>query len=76
MKTNVFSTLEEVYDCYGEENIVPVTNIKQIIFYTSKFNVQPKWVTESNKNEGHIVCYFHKGETAKPYRMWMENRPN
>ena len=71
----IFSSLNEVYECYGENNIIPVTNLQQIIFYTSKFNIQPKWITESERNQGHIVCYFHKGETKKPYELWIKNRP-
>ena len=70
----IFSSLQEVYDCYGEENIIPITNLAQIIYYTSKFRVQPKWVDESDRNKGHIVCYFHKGETVKPYEAWMKNK--
>lgn len=63
-----------MYECYGEENIIPITNIAQIIYYTSKYKIQPKWIEESIKNKGHIVCYFHKGETSKPYEEWMNNR--
>ena len=70
----IFSNLQEVYECYGKDNIIPITNLAQIIFYTSKFQVQPKWVTESERNKGHIVCYFHKGETIKPYEAWMKNK--
>lgn len=70
----IFSDLQDVYDCYGEENIIPITNLRQIIFYTSRFKVQPKWVDQSDRNEGHIVCYFHKGETIKPYEEWMKNK--
>lgn len=74
MKIKIFSELQEVYDCYGEENIVPITNLAQIIYYTSKWRVQPKYVCESDRNQGRIVCYFHKGETKKPYEEWMNNR--
>lgn len=70
----IFKSLEDVYDCYGKSNIVPITNIKQIIFYTSKYRIQPKWITQSDRNEGHLVCYFHKGETKDAYEVWMKNR--
>ena len=70
----IFSSLQEVYDCYGEENIIPITNLKQIIFYTSKFSVQPKWIDKSKYNEDRIVCYFHKGETIKAYSEWMTRK--
>ena len=71
----IFTNLQDVYDCYGEENIIPITNIAQIIFYASKYRCQPKWVDESEKNKGHIVCYYHKGETKIPYETWMKNKP-
>jgi hypothetical protein len=71
----IFENLKEVFECYGEENIIPVTNIAQIIFYTSKYKLQPKWIDESSENKGRIVCYFHKGETKKAYGEWFRNRP-
>lgn len=72
----IFNSIEEVYECYGKDNIVPITNLRQVIFYTSKkYSVQPKWIEESTKTEGHMCFYFHKGETAKCYTAWMENRP-
>lgn len=72
----IFNSLQDVYDCYGEENIIPITNLKQIIFYTSVFHIQPKWTEESTKNKGKLVCYFHKGETCKPYEEWMKQKPS
>ena len=72
----IFNSLDEVYECYGKENIVPITQLPQIIFYTSKWRVQPKRIEESEKNHGHLCCFFHKGETKKCYEEWMRNRPN
>ena len=60
----IFSSLEEVYECYGKDNIIPITQLSQIIYYTSKWHVQPKWTQESEHNPGHICCFFHKGETS------------
>lgn len=74
-KINVFENLNEVYECYGEENVIPVTNIKQIIYYTSVFHLQPEYIDESVRNKGQICCYFHKGKSKKPYMEWMKNRP-
>lgn len=71
----IFENLQEVYECYDKENIIAVTNIAQIIFYTSKYKLQPKWIDESLENKGRIVCYFHKGETKKAYFEWTKNRP-
>lgn len=70
----IFNSLEDVYECYGEENIVPITQLPQIIYYTSKWHIQPKWTQESDKHPGHLCCFFHKGETKKCYNAWMNNR--
>ena len=72
--SKLFSSIDEVYKCYGKENIIPITQMPQIIFYTSK-HIQPKWIQESSKNPGRLCCFFHKGETKKCYEEWTKNRP-
>lgn len=69
-------TKQDVLDCYGENNLVPIDLIKQIIFYTSK-GVQPVFTCESEKEgrEGQLVCWFLKSETQWVYQKWKENRP-
>ncbi len=69
-------TKQDVFDCYGENNLVPIDLIKQIIFYTSK-GVQPVFTCESEKKgrEGQLVCWFLKSETQWIYQKWKENRP-
>lgn len=69
-----FYTLEEAKEVYGESNLVPISQIKQIIFYT-KFGCQPKFIWESEKEEGRIVAWFHRKETQLVYERWMSNRP-
>lgn len=56
----IFNSLDEVYECYGKENIVPITQLPQIIFYTSKWRVQPKWIEESEKIMDIYVVSFIK----------------
>ncbi len=69
-------TIQDVFCCYGEENLVCLDLLKQIIFYTSK-GVQPIFVCESEKEErkGQLVCWFLKSETQWVYQKWKENRP-
>ena len=69
-------TIQEVFECYGKENLVPIDLLKQIIFYTSK-GVQPVFTCESEKAErkDQIVCWFLKSETQWVYQKWKENRP-
>lgn len=71
----LFSSLKEVAECYGMENLVPVTNLQQILFYVRRFGLQPKWIDESTENKGHIVCYYLKQETCLAYKKWKDNRP-
>ena len=69
-------TKKDVMDCYGEENLVPIDHIKQIIFYTSR-GVQPVFTCESEKKgqKGRLVCWFLKSEIRWVYEKWRENRP-
>jgi len=66
--------LDEAKKCYGEDNLVPITNIKQIIFY-AKHGCQPKFIWESEKEENKIVAWFFKPETEYIYKRWIANRP-
>ena len=69
-------TKQDVMDCYGEKNLVPIDLIKQIIFYTSR-GVQPVFTCESEKEDkkGRLVCWFLKSETQWIHKKWKENRP-
>lgn len=69
-----FYSLEEAKEVYGESNLVPISQLKQIIFYT-KYGCQPKFIWESEKEEGRIVAWFHRKETQLVYERWMTNRP-
>lgn len=70
------TALQDVFDCYGRENLVPIDLLKQVIFYTAR-GVQPVFTCESEKEDrkGQIVCWFLKSETQWVYRKWKENRP-
>lgn len=69
-----FETLDEVFDCYGRENIVAIDNIKQIIFYTAH-GCQPKFIYENEVKPGKISAWFLKNETSFVYQKWLANRP-
>lgn len=70
-------TIQDVFDCYGKENLICLDLLKQIIFYTSK-GIQPVFVCESEKEsrKGQLVCWFLKSETQWAYQKWKENRPS
>lgn len=71
-----FKTLEEAKDCYGEDNLVPIDLIKQIIFYTQR-GIQPVYICESERDDrkGKLVAWFLNSETQWVYKKWLENRP-
>ena len=67
-------TLEEAKECYGEENLIPITFIKQVIFY-AKLGVQPVlcWAKENDANR--ITYWYLKSETQFAKRKWDETKP-
>lgn len=69
-----FSTLEEAFDCYGRENLVPIDLIKQQIFY-AVHGCQPKFIWHKENDPNKLTCWYLKSETAYVYKKWQENRP-
>lgn len=71
-----FETLAEALECYGEESLVPIDFLPQILEY-SRCGCQPVHICESDKpgKKGKIVCYYLKSETQYLYRKWLANRP-
>lgn len=74
MRTINFESLEEAIECYGRENLIPIDNLRQVIFYTSH-GCQPKFVFENELKPGKITAWFLKGETTYVYRKWCESSP-
>jgi hypothetical protein len=66
-----FETLEQVYAYYGEENIIDIVNIKQVMFY-AKNRIQPVFIYEGYK--GKPVYYYLQMDTSKnnAWRKWQE----
>ena len=75
MKTINFTTLDEVFECYGRENLIAIDCIKQIIFYVTH-GCQPKFVYEHENKKGMISAWFLKNETNWVYKKWLDNKPN
>lgn len=74
MKNINFRSKEEMFECYGRDNVVAIDCIKQIIFYTSH-GCQPKFIYENETKPGKIACWFLKSETNFVYKKWLENKP-
>lgn len=66
-----FSSLEDVFECYGRGNLIAINNLEQIIFYTSH-GCQPKFIYENEMKPGKISCWFHKDETSWVYKKWQD----
>lgn len=75
IKKQIFDSLDEIKEAFGEDGIIAITEIKQVIFYISRYNIQPVWISPSEKRTGRMAYYFIKAETKKPYTDWMTNRP-
>lgn len=75
IKKRLFDSLDEVFEAFGEDGVIPITEMKQIIFYISKYCIQPVWICPSETNIGKMAYYFIKAETKKPYAEWSKNKP-
>lgn len=69
-----FTNLEEAKKCYGEESLIPISEIRQIIYY-AKVGCQPKFVWESEKQDGKIVAWYLRSETIYARNRWQETKP-
>lgn len=69
-------TLQDAYDCYGKENLIPIGKLKQAMFYITK-GVQPVFTypSEMEGKEDRATFWFLKSETQWVFKKWQENRP-
>lgn len=74
MKTIQFTTLDEAFDCYGRENLIPIDYLPQVIFYCQQ-GCQPKFVFENELKPGKMTFWFHKGESSYIYNKWRNSQP-
>lgn len=66
-------SLEDVKNVYGEDNIIKIVNIKQIILY-AKMQCQPVWIDEGYS--GKLVAYYVRSETDMAWEYWKRSDPN
>lgn len=69
-----FNSLEEAVECYGRENLIPIENIKQTLFYV-KHGCQPKFIYEHEHKPGKVTFWFMKSETTYVYKKWCDSDP-
>lgn len=70
-----FKSLNEAFECYGRDNLIPIDLIKQQIFY-AKNGCQPVFIWEKEGSDGKLTCWYLKSETMYVYHKWLANRPN
>lgn len=68
-----FDSLDEVYEAFGKDGVIAITKMAQIIFYISRYAIQPVWICPSDTNVGKMAYYFIKPQTKKPYEEWMKS---
>ena len=68
-----FKNLDEAFECYGRENLIPIDNLQQIIFYT-KHGCQPRFIYENELKPGRISCWFLKWETKWVYQQFLDEQ--
>lgn len=67
-----YNCLEEVKNVYGENNLVKLVNLKQILVYIK--TIQPVFIDEGYDHK--LICYFVKSETKECWEKWKASNPN
>ena len=65
-------TLEDVIQVYGEENLIKLVNIRQIVMY-AKMQCQPVWIDEGYDQK--LVAYYVRSETEMAWNYWKSHKP-
>lgn len=65
--------LQNLIDQYGRENLVPISFIKQQLFY-AKHGCQPKFIWEKETEQGILTCWYLKSEVAYAKSEWDKTR--
>lgn len=69
-------TLQDAFDCYGEDKLIPIGKLKQALFYIKK-GVQPVFMypSEIENKQDRATFWFLKSETQWVFKKWQESRP-
>ena len=60
-------SFEDVKEVYGEDNLIKLCNIKQIVQY-AKMKCQPVWIDEGY--DGKLIAYYGKERTKECWERW------
>lgn len=64
----IFDSLDEVYQYYNND-VLKIVNIKQIIFYSDIYKIQPDWIGKSIY-DGKLIAYYGKERTKECWERW------
>ena len=67
-------TLEDAFNCYGRDNLVPITFLKQVKFCLQN-EVQPILVYPKEGDETRLTYWFLKAETQYVKKQWDATKP-
>jgi hypothetical protein len=71
-----FKDLDECANYLGRENLVAISYLPQILFY-SKNKLQPVFIGEREGMPDKLVCYYQKSpESAEIKRKWDATKAN
>ena len=65
-------SFDDVIQTYGEDNIIKIVNLKQILTY-ARMKCQPVWIDEGF--DGKLVAYYFIPETKTAWKYRLENDP-
>ena len=70
-----FNDVQQAFDYFGRDNLVPITYLKQACFYI-KHGVQPLFVYPDEDNGNRIVYWFERTEETRALKnMWDATKP-
>ncbi len=64
-------TFEEVKGIFGENNLIKLCNIKQIVQY-AVMNCQPVWIDKGYN--GKLIAYYYKPDTTIAWEFWKKKK--
>lgn len=65
-------TFEDVQSTYGNNNLIKICNLKQIIQYAT-LKCQPVWIDKGYENK--LIAYYYKPETELAWKYWLSTTP-
>lgn len=67
-------SLDDAFDIYGRDNLVPISFIKQQIFL-AKQGCQPRFIWEKEDCKGKLVGWYLKSEFMALKPLWDATKP-